>query len=112
VLGAQVVAMLPEACEQRSWRLSRRVQTLMASCKVSLASTRGGGRPASDARLDAIGAVVFACLRAFRRALRARGDRLPARRLKVGASGGNRLWRNASMALRIKERRVVWRDLG
>ena len=77
------------------------------------AGARGGGRAASGSHLGGFWRRrLRARLRAVRRALRARGDRLrggacPSRGRSEGTA---RFGASASTALRIKERRVVWRD--
>ena len=116
IIGAQVVAMLPErvaAVDPRGpggageWRGRGARPPLDAGA-------RGGGRPARHAHLDSFWRCrLCPRLRTVRRAVRARGDRLGGR---AGASRRRarrdkpRFGASASTALRIKERRVVWRD--
>ena len=78
VLGAQVVAMLPEG--MRTTILAAFAPPANAAWRAARppvgAGARGGGRPASDSRLDSVRRRrLCARLRAVRRALRARGDR-------------------------------------
>ena len=77
------------------------------------AGARGGGRSAGDSHLDGFRrAHLYAGMHAVRRALRARGDCLSgrARSCRGRGEGSGALWRQRQRGLRIKERRVVWRD--
>jgi ABC-2 type transport system permease protein len=115
VLGAQVVAMLPEA--MRTTILATFAPHTNADGELQgllWAPVRAAaGDPQAMLVWTAIGAVVFAlaCVlfgeRFARAAIATAGA--PAY-VGAAARGRSRFGANASMALRIKERRVVWRD--
>ena len=111
VLGAQVVAMLPEG-----------VRTSIFAAFAPPANTAGlfwtpvraaAGEPSAVLIWTAFGAAVFAlaCVlfgeRFARAAIASAGAPAHA---GVAARGNSRFGASASTALRIKERRVVWRD--
>ncbi len=102
IIGAQVVAMLPERMRTsilaalappREWR-GRGARPPLG------AGARGGGRPASHSHLDSFWRRrLCARLRTVRRALRARGDRLR------GRAGASRRRREGTSALRRERQR-------
>ena len=115
VLGAQVVAMLPEGMRATILAaLAPRCERRGRGARPPVgAGARGGGRPAGDARLDSVWRNrLCARMRAVRRALREGGDRHCGRAglCWSAGEGAARFGASASTALRIKERRVVWRD--
>jgi ABC-2 type transport system permease protein len=115
VLGAQVVAMLPEG--MRTTILAALAPRANAEGEVQgllWAPVRAAaGDPQAVLVWTAFGALVFAlaCVlfgeRFARAAIATAGA--PAY-VGAAARGTSRFGANASMALRIKERRVVWRD--
>ena len=102
--GRRLSPCCPRACERRSWRPSRRLQTPRAQSQGLLwAPVRAAaGDPQAILVWTAFGAAVFAlaCV-AFRRALRARCDRLCGRAglCRRRSEGDGALWRERQHGL-------------
>ena len=115
VLGAQIVAMLPEATRTAILAVfAPPAQASTAPHGLLWAPVRAAaGDPQAILVWTAFGAVVFALScglfgeRFARAAIASAGGRAHA---GVAAQGTARFGASASAALRIKERRVVWRD--
>jgi ABC-2 type transport system permease protein len=115
VIGAQVVAMLPEGLRARILAaLAPPANAMGAAHGVLWAPVRAaGGDPGAILIWTAFGALVFAlaCMLFGERFARAAIASAGAPAHAGGAARGTaRFGVSASAALRIKERRVVWRD--
>ncbi len=114
VIGAQVVAMLPEGLRARVLAALAPTNAMGAAHGVLWAPVRAAaGDPRALLVWMAFGALVFALAcrlfgeRFARAAIASAGAPAHA---GVAARGAARFGVSASAALRIKERRVVWRD--
>jgi ABC-2 type transport system permease protein len=114
VIGAQVVAMLPERVRTSILAaLAPPVNAAGAAQGLMWAVRAAAGDPQAMIVWTAFGAVVFAlaCVLFGERFARAAIATAGAPAYASAAAGGtSRFGASASTALRIKERRVVWRD--